>query len=116
RAARVAHPDHDRRLLGHEPKALLALAELGLDLVARLLGAALLEAEAELAGDGDGETGLRIRDAVRHLVIGHELADHLPVGEQRDEGETADAFLPDPRLDPFGYVRVLDVGDEDRLR
>ena len=59
-ALRIAHPDHDRRILGQAAEAFFRL-EQALDRhLTRLLAAVPLNAEGELAGDHDGELPLRL--------------------------------------------------------
>jgi len=112
----IAGPDHHRRLLGHQPEALLRDAQLVFGDLPRLLGPGPLEAEPDLTCDRNGELDLVGREDVAAAVIGHEFADHAALGDQRDEGETADAFLENGCLDPLGLVRGGDVLHQDRLR
>ena len=82
---------------------------------ARLLCADPFHAESKLAANRDGEFELGIRENMGSVVVGHELADELPAGNQRDECERADPFRFDRRPKRFIKIGTLDVIDADGL-
>ena len=68
----------------------LSLSSSSLDSSACLplfLGAHALQAEPELAGNGDSKPDFGIGEDVSGRIIGHELADELPLRDERYEGK-----------------------------
>ena len=80
----------------------------------RVLGAASLDGEAKLAGDGQGKIDLGVAEWARPIVIDHELADQLAVREQRNESERADALTMQERFQRRGQIGLVNVVDADR--
>ena len=103
----VAHPDHDGRMLRHQPEAFFGLAEL-------LRGGLVDDREGELARDRVRQTHFILGEGVRLGIVGHEFADQPPVGDQRDEGQRPDSFGLDRLLQRVRLVGEIDVADADR--
>ena len=57
-----------------------------------------------------------IRKSVWLRVVGHELSDDHALGDQGNEPERNDPLGFDRGLDPVGFIRTVDVRNEDRLR
>ncbi|HJU21707.1 MAG TPA: hypothetical protein VJ891_04300 [Casimicrobiaceae bacterium] len=105
----IGRVDGRRQCVDHLPEAALVFAQL-------LDGSRALEAERDMPRDGEREMRLRVLEAMRRVVIGHELADQPPALDERNERE---------RLDPLGKDRLhqgrrdrrrCHVADADRLR
>ena len=82
----------------------------------RFFDAHPLQAEAELAGYRQGQLGLARIKGVRRVVVGHELADQLAAGNQRNECERTDAFRRDDRLEGIRQVGAGDIVKVDGQR
>ena len=74
------------------------------------------DCKTELAGNVDAERHLVGCEAVRIVVIGHELADDDTVDHQRDEAQRTDPLVRDDRLELVGFVGLHDVFEKDRAR
>ena len=112
----LAHPDHDRRMLGHLPEALLGFAQFLLGRLPSQIGCEPFDAEPYLSGNRDGEVDLMVREGVRLCVVGHELSDDHALGNQGNEPEGNYPLGLDRVLDAIGLIRIVDVGNEDRPR
>ena len=79
------------------------------------IGALAIDAEGELTGDSESEVELFLGEDVRLIEINHELADERVARNERNEGESGDAFGEDDGLQGFIEGSRGNIVDDDRL-
>src|SRR5262245_39865015 len=99
----------DRRGVGDQSKLRRFLPQ-------KFIGAFAINAEGELAGDGQAERDIVVADNVRSIEIRHELADELSTGDERDERDRADAFVFDDGFERVIYFSHVNIVEANRLR
>ena len=68
-----------------------------------------------MAGDAQAKIELVVIEDMRIVVIRHEFADELAVGDQRDEGQCSDSLVPDDGRQRVGHVRRSNIGYKEGL-
>jgi hypothetical protein len=79
-----------------------------------LIGAAPLDRERDMPRNRLGEAELVLADDMQCVVVQHELPDDLLLGDQRDEGESANALVEDRVAVGAEVLALFDVLDDDR--
>jgi hypothetical protein len=75
----------------------------------------VLDAEPELPGDGKRELHLGIREAMRRVVVNHELADQPAARDERNERERLDALGLDNDPEIAREIGRADIVNSDRF-
>ena len=80
-----------------------------------LLSCDALEPEGDVMGNGLGDLELISRNVVRLVVVEHELAEQFAFGDERNEGERAETFRPEQRVERRERVVGERIGNHDAL-